>query len=115
MMAKTVATKEEIELHDGKVVVARSLSITKMKEAMAYLENESTEAPETINSGMDFIVGLVVICIGNQLEEGYALEDNLDTPSAKRIIFVCTGIDFDDENLVVAAAVQAAQNGATST
>lgn len=113
-MAKTVATKEEIELHDGKVVTARSLSITKMKEAMAYLENESTEAPETINSGMDFIVGLVLICIGNQLEEDYVLEDNLDTPSAKRIIFVCTGIDFDDENLVVAAAM-AAQNGATST
>lgn len=114
-MAKTVSTIEEIELQDGKVIRARALTISRLKKAMAYLDKETTDTPEDIDSGMDFLTGLVQVCIGNQLEEGYDLEDSLDTPTAKRIIFVCTGIDFDDENLLVAAMANAAQGGATST
>lgn len=114
-MAKTVYTAEEVELQDGTLLTLKPLTIKRLKAAMAYLDQDSTEDINDVNAGMDFLVGLAQVCIGHLLPEDYDLEDSLDQPTAKRIIFVSTGIDFDDQNLMIAAAAGAAQSGATST
>ena len=120
-MAKTVYTPEEVTLQDDTVLTLRPLTIARLKKAMAHLDAQSeidtTEDKEdTDQYGFDFLVELVDICVGHQVGEDYDWDSSLDTPTAKRIIFVSTGIDFDDkENLMVAAAAAAAQNGQIST
>jgi hypothetical protein len=112
MMAKTVYTPEEVTLEDGLELTIKPLSIAKLKRAMAYLEDSGDDDAEDMNSGLDFILGLTQKCVGHLLPEDYDLEENLDTVTAKRIILVSTGIDFDDQNLMIAAAAGAAQSGA---
>jgi hypothetical protein len=114
-MAKTVYTPEDIVLQDGKKIILRPLVMTVLKEAMAYIDNPD-EDPENPTDGIDFITNLAAICLKGQVEEDYDLGMSLDPVTAKRIILVGTGIDFDDTNLMMAsAAAAAAQSGATLT
>lgn len=112
MMAKTVYTAEEYELSDGQVVKAAPLPISKLKKAMAFFND--TEEISTVEDTYDFLLGVVEICLDGQLPEEYNLEDSLDVETGKRIVAVCTGIDLDDPNLVMAAAA-AGSAGQTST
>lgn len=113
-MAKTVYTEERVTLQDGKEIVLRPLVIGRLKKAMAYVD-EPEETGDSSADGFDFLVSLAAICLEGQLEDDYDLEMAIDAVTAKRVIFVSTGIDFDDQNLAVAAAAAAAQNGLNST
>lgn len=110
-MAKTVFTSEEFELVDGKVLKVAPLPISRLKKAMSFFDD--TDEIKTVEQTYDWIAALVALCVEDQLEDGYVLEDSLDVETGKRIITVCTGVDLDDPNLVMAAA--AAQSGETST
>lgn len=111
-MAKTVYSEEKITLQDGKEITLRPLVIARLKKAMAYVESPTEDSSEA-NDGLDFLINLTRICLGGQIDDDYDLEESLDTDTAKRIIKVSTGIDLDDQNLMVAAAAAAAQNGQT--
>jgi len=113
-LAKTVYTEERVTLQDGKEIILRPLVIGRLKKAMAYVD-DPVENGDTDSDGFDFLVSLSKICLEGQLEEDYDLEMSLDAVTAKRIILVSTGIDFDDQNLVMAAAAAAAQSGQNST
>jgi hypothetical protein len=113
-LAKTVYTEEKVSLQDGKEIILRPLVIGVLKKAMAFIDEPDKDGSDE-NDGLDFIINLAAICLTGQIEEGYDLEMALDAVTAKRIILVATGIDFDDQNLMVAAAAAAAQSGATST
>ena len=117
-MAKTVYTPEDVALQDGTELVLKPLPIAKLKRAMSYMED--AEDIQSEEDSYSFIVGLVEICVGNQLpktttdddgnEVPYQLEETLDVPTGKRIIAVTTGVDFDNPNLA-ALALEAAQSG----
>jgi hypothetical protein len=113
-LAKTVFTPEEVVLQDGQKIILRPLVISRLKEAMAYVDAPDEDG-ETDTDGLDFLVKLTGICVRGQVPEDYNLEDALDAVTAKRIIFVGTGIDFDDQNLMIAAAAAQVQNGETLT
>lgn len=113
-MAKTVYTEERITLQDGKEVILRPLVIGRLKKAMAYIDDPEIDGSNDTD-GFDFLLTLTRICLGNQIEDDYDLEESVDAVTAKRIILVSTGIDFDDQNLMAAAAAAAAQSGQTST
>lgn len=113
-MAKTVYTPEEVSLQDGQKIVLRPLVISRLKEAMAYIDSPDEDG-EVDTDGLDFLVNLAGICLRGQVAEDYNLEDALDTVTAKRIILIGTGIDFDDQNLMIAAAAAQVQSGETST
>jgi len=114
-LAKTVYTPEEVTLQDGTDVVLRPLVIGRLKKAMAYLDDPE-QSGETEEDGLDFLLALTKICLTGQLPEDFDYENAVDAPTAKRVILVGTGIDFDDTNLMMqAAAAQAAQSGETLT
>lgn len=117
-MAKTVYTPEEIELQDGTPIVLKPLPIALLKKAMKFMEQSDEITTE--EDSYEFILGLAQLCIEKQLpppgqdSEGnmveYKLEETLDLVTGKRIIAVCTGVDFDNPNLA-ALAMEQAQNG----
>jgi hypothetical protein len=113
-LAKTVYTPEEITLQDGQKIVLRPLVISRLKRAMAYVDAPDEDG-DTDTDGLDFLVKLAAICVEGQIPEDYNLEDSLDTVTAKRIVLVGTGIDFDDQNLMIAAAAAQVQSGETLT
>ena len=114
-MAKTVYTPETIELQDGKQIILKPLVMKVLKQAMEYVENPDEDA-ETTTDGLDYLTNLAKICLTGQVDEDYNLDESLDPVTAKRIILVSTGIDLDDQNLMMTAAAEAvAQSGATST
>jgi hypothetical protein len=109
-MAKTVYTPEEIELQDGTPLILKPLPIAQLKRAMNYIE----ESPDVVSEedSYDFILGIAKICVGKQLPEKdaegneYDLEESLDLLTGKRIVAVCTGVDFDNPNLAALAMDQ---------
>lgn len=109
-MAKTVYTVEEFALSDGKVVKVAPLPISKLKKAMAALENTVEENTENV---LDYVLNVAGICLEGQVDEGYDLGESLDLITAKRVIAICTGYDMDAPNLLMEAA--AAQAGTSLT
>lgn len=109
-MAKTVYTAEEYELADGQKIVLKPLVLSVLKKAMTALEEVPEEDNENPLAGLDYILGVAEICLQGQLPADYPLEDNIDLPTAKRVVAVSTGIDLDSSNLMMEAAAQVGQN-----
>ena len=116
-MANTVFKVVTIELLNGKEYNFRPLSIKRLRRFMKELQDQ-----ETGTDGLDSLLDLTAICIESVdvdlANDKEALEDVVDPETAYKIIDVCTGIKFNDPNLVQAILEEAASQetaGQTST
>lgn len=107
-MAKTAVTVEEFELEDGTTISIKPLVISKLKRAMEYMNNADLDESSEL-AGVDYILSITKICLEGKIPDDYDLEDNIDIVTAKRVIAISTGVDFDDPKLMAMAAVSGGQ------
>ena len=142
-MSNQVTKKEEVELFDGKVVEVRSLPIKRLRkfwkvwgEGFARIaENSDKENVDSEDDGMTVYVDVVGVCLSHNFVDEYEnlwatpvaakkgavlskeyqeyLEENLDMPVIYEVIRVAADLDLEDPKLT--QAMEAVQNGRTST
>lgn len=108
-MASTVYETTEIELLDGTKIKMRPLKISLLREFMKKFETIAKVADNNDKS-MDILID----CVQTAMKQ-YApdlatdrekLEDNIDLPSVYKVVEAASGIKFDDEGNVAAAAIR---------
>jgi hypothetical protein len=108
-MATSVYETSEIELLDGTKIKMRPLKISLLREFMKKFETIAKVADNNDKS-MDILID----CVQTAMKQ-YApdlatdrekLEDNIDLPSVYKVVEAASGIKFDDEGNVAAAAIR---------
>lgn len=104
MANSVVGTIAEIELLDGTKLTIRPNPIARQRKFMKRI----TDGPEKDDEqGFDMTMDLVIISLGKDyaelVEDREALEDNIDEPTAVKILEVCGGVKMNDPKQVEAA------------
>ncbi len=109
-MATKVYNTETIELFSGKEITLRPLKISVLRDFMSRFESLGDVAEDN-NDSMDVIVDCIAIAMrqyDSELSDKHeggrdALEDELDLPTAYKIIEIASGIKMGDDESPKAA------------
>jgi len=108
-MATSVYETTEIELLDGTKIKMRPLKISLLRDFMKKFETIAKVA-ESNEKSMDILMDCVQIAMKQYSPElsgdREKLEDNIDLPSVYKVVESASGIKFDDEGNVAAAAIR---------
>lgn len=100
-MATTVYKSEEITLYSGKVITLRPLKISILRAFMTEFERMA-DAMSDNNKSIDVIMDCVAIAMRQYdpelADNREALEDELDLPTAYKVIEVGAGIKLNDDD-----------------
>jgi Holliday junction resolvase len=108
-MATSVYETSEIELLDGTKIKMRPLKISLLREFMKKFEGIAKVADNNDKS-MDILIDCVQIAMKQYAPDlstdREKLEDTIDLPSVYKVVEAASGIKFDDEGNVAAAAIR---------
>ena len=108
-MATSVYETSEIELLDGTKIKMRPLKISLLREFMKKFEDIAKVA-DSNDKSMDVLIDCVQIAMKQYAPDlstdREKLEDNIDLPSVYKVVEAASGIKFDDEGNVAAAAIR---------
>jgi hypothetical protein len=111
MANTTIGTQVELELQDGTKITVRPNPIARQRKFMERINKGPAEDDE---QGFDMTMDLVSICLEKRYPEltkdREELEENVDEPTAVKILEVAGGIKMSDpKQLEALLAEQAAQ------
>jgi hypothetical protein len=108
-MATSVYETSEIELLDGTKIKMRPLKISLLREFMKKFEGIAKVA-DSNDKSMDILIDCVQIAMKQYAPDlstdREKLEDTIDLPSVYKVVEAASGIKFDDEGNVAAAAIR---------
>ena len=108
-MATSVYETSEIELLDGTKIKMRPLKISLLREFMKKFEGIA-KVVDSNDKSMDILIDCVQIAMKQYAPDlstdREKLEDTIDLPSVYKVVEAASGIKFDDEGNVPAAAIR---------